>query len=299
MKSAQRYDLEGKTTLSAYNYLYNGKELQDEAGWDVYDFGFRYYDPVIARWFVQDPLAENHYDLSPYDFVGGNPISRIDILGLDWFHNDSLGYQWFDSSKKTHTDADGNEYTNKGHTYSYQDEDGLWHNYYQNFGLVTENKIEDMQSFLTGSSYWFGRSRDMLDEKYYNELYTDAWAADRNASSRAVLSWIAGITGGIIGAAELGTASVTLSDEAFAFIARSEAMQSTHAANTFMKEWTSTWLVHSKVGSWITATASSFVPEGAVAGGYVVYTGSKEVTARFYKELVKLFNQGLRERQKK
>jgi RHS repeat-associated protein len=37
-------------------YLYNKKELQD--GITEYDYGARFYDPVIAIWTMVDPLAE-------------------------------------------------------------------------------------------------------------------------------------------------------------------------------------------------------------------------------------------------
>lgn len=65
------------------NYLYNGKELQENYGLDWYDYGFRFYDAALARWHVIDPMIEKHYEYTPYAYAYNNPVLYIDVLGLD------------------------------------------------------------------------------------------------------------------------------------------------------------------------------------------------------------------------
>ncbi len=72
---------------SSNRYLYNSKEFETANSLNWYDYGFRFYDPQIARWHVQDPLAEKYYSISPYAYVANNPIIYIDPDGREiWLY---------------------------------------------------------------------------------------------------------------------------------------------------------------------------------------------------------------------
>jgi RHS repeat-associated protein len=60
-------------------FQYNGKEKQDQE--KMYDYGARFYDPVIARFNTIDPQAENYRLFSIYSYAINNPIRFVDING--------------------------------------------------------------------------------------------------------------------------------------------------------------------------------------------------------------------------
>ena len=68
-------------SAGAKKYQYNGKELQDELGLNLYDYGARFYDPALGRFTTIDPLAKKYVFQSPYVYAANDPIRLIDANG--------------------------------------------------------------------------------------------------------------------------------------------------------------------------------------------------------------------------
>ena len=69
--------------LDKNRYLYQGKELENEMGFGIYDFHVRGYDPNIVRTRQLDPKAESYYSWSPYSWAANNPVLYIDPDGQE------------------------------------------------------------------------------------------------------------------------------------------------------------------------------------------------------------------------
>src|SRR5690606_26247953 len=69
-------------TVPRADYLYNGKELEEELGLNWLAFGFRYADPAIGRFTGVDPIADQFAWVSPFNYAENEPVGHIDLWGL-------------------------------------------------------------------------------------------------------------------------------------------------------------------------------------------------------------------------
>jgi RHS repeat-associated protein len=65
-------------------FQYNGKEKVSDLGLGLYEYGFRWYDPTMARFVQVDPLADKYTYKTTYDYAENRPISGIDLDGLEY-----------------------------------------------------------------------------------------------------------------------------------------------------------------------------------------------------------------------
>jgi RHS repeat-associated protein len=75
-------------SASAYRYGFNGKELDPQGesmggGGSTYDYGFRIYNPAIAKFLSVDPLRKDYPWNSVYSYAEGDVIRCIDLDGCE------------------------------------------------------------------------------------------------------------------------------------------------------------------------------------------------------------------------
>jgi RHS repeat-associated protein len=61
------------------DYMFNGKELDEETG--MYYYEARYYNPPM--FISRDPLFEKYPNISPYAYCANNPLKYIDPTGME------------------------------------------------------------------------------------------------------------------------------------------------------------------------------------------------------------------------
>jgi RHS repeat-associated protein len=79
-------EMTGRTESAGYRYGFNGKEKDTPGmggGGNTYDYGFRIYNPKVAKFLSVDPLTKSYPMLTPYQFASNMPIKAVDLDGLE------------------------------------------------------------------------------------------------------------------------------------------------------------------------------------------------------------------------
>ncbi len=163
------------TSTLKNNYLYNGKELQDDFGLGWYDYGARFYEPSLSRTTAIDSHAENFYSESLYSFFGNNPINNIDPTGMDWYTSkDGSATMW----KKGSADIEG--YNNIGATFTQNIGNGVSVTYTQNeaTSITTHTMNSDQWVSQYSKTDWDGTPAS----KACNKACDAMLASDGNSS---------------------------------------------------------------------------------------------------------------------
>ncbi|MEO4004940.1 DUF6443 domain-containing protein [Flavobacterium sp. CAU 1735] len=164
-----------------YKYKYNGKELQDELGLNMYDYGNRNYDAAIGRFMNMDRFSEKYYHKNPYHYGANNPVIFNDIKG------DSI--MIYSNQDKSYV-----KYEN-GNLYSRNTETGKWGSYNGKNLKINKDGSKTIGGFL-------GKAMTALDKirnggTSGNELITTIQNNSKDIRIREGENASSGVAGGV------------------------------------------------------------------------------------------------------
>ena len=122
-----------------------------------YDYGARWYDPLLANWNRPDPSHKDYYPWSPYAYCGDNPVNAVDPDGRKIvFINGYLGFGSPEGGKS------------------------YWNGFNSTFVKGAQSFFNDNNVFFTDTDHFIfssARSRIRLGYEYARNHYNE-WISD-------------------------------------------------------------------------------------------------------------------------
>ena len=184
------YNEHVSSTNKGQDYKFNGVELNSDMDLGLYEMDYRFYDPVVPRFTTIDPMAEQRYWMSPYNFGQNNPISRVDPTGLldDYGIDKKTGEITLIKITNDNTDT---LYAGSGKGESFKKDESK--------GSVTVNKDSDGSSVISDLSSEnsvksaMSTGQDTVEEITINTAETssqnDAFSVFKFASDNSNVEW--------------------------------------------------------------------------------------------------------------
>ncbi|MBK9377109.1 MAG: hypothetical protein IPM86_02015 [Saprospiraceae bacterium] len=130
----------GKSNFpTKYRYGFNDKEADADGeiqNLTTYDYGFRIYNPGIARFLSVDPLTSSYPSWSPYPFAMNRPIDGIDLDGLEYVNSTTGEYDPYPNGAY-HGDANDDFYDTKAKNHQNHQQDLIDKGFLPSAPLVT------------------------------------------------------------------------------------------------------------------------------------------------------------------
>ena len=124
-------------------------------GRNAYDYGARFYDPLLPTWDRMDPLCEKYYHISPYAYCANDPVNFIDLEGTEIINAFDQNDENVKIATKVFIDKI-NDLDNAIIIFAHGSENGM-HLIYKDYDEVINN-LSDFEDFLsTYSDVWSSR----------------------------------------------------------------------------------------------------------------------------------------------
>ncbi|MBP7541388.1 MAG: RHS repeat-associated core domain-containing protein [Saprospiraceae bacterium] len=171
---------------SEYRFGFNGKESDAETYGEgnIYDYGFRIYNPRLGKFLSVDPLTKKYAYLTPYQFASNTPISGVDLDGLEFFYAADgifLGRTGTNQEVRILNNNDvSNDVAIQGikNFNSGQIDENVW---YEKISSDTKSLGIDHSGFIKKSSTVYGESSHVFGINSREEVFAIASVHERNS----------------------------------------------------------------------------------------------------------------------